>query len=138
MNRYKYNQREATRGAEIYHQMAGRRLAADWRDQGARLEEELAGDAPERGAEWVLNGSYGSEFFELLKFRMQDLPTTPVRRSQAIRRIAIEAFVMAALMDYSDLNLRKITQIVKASGRMDEINKSIMAYVEEMIEDESA
>ena len=135
-----YDQHQAAKGTAQYRQMAGRRLPPNYRENAEHLREWLDGGLVPLAARvgWVLNGSYGEEYYLWLWQQLEDLPATPGRRAQAVKRIAVTAFMTWALLDFGDLNSRKITQIVKESGRMNEINAALVAMVEEAIEDRGA
>ena len=75
--------------------------------------------------EWLFTGSYGSEYRDLL---IMDLVTTP-RKKQAIKRICINAFIYTCLIDYEDLNSRKIKQLIKKSGKTDQVNDHLIEFM---------
>jgi len=139
MNTNDYEARGAATGRALLNNMTARHLGPDSAEQAEQLAQWFADpltDLADR-VEWVVNGSYGSEYYNLIRVDLAALPTTKGRRAQAIKRIAIIAFQVFALCDYGDLNQHKIIDVVKASGRIDAINAALIAMIEQHLADEA-
>ena len=130
--RDEYEQREARQGREKLLAMSERRLGLGHPIDARQLDQWL--DSPLQAiadrVRWVLDGNYGSGYYEMIRADLARLPATQGRRTQAIKRIAITAFLVSALSDHPTLNRYKITALVKASGRMSAINSELAAMVD--------
>ena len=122
-----YSQYEVNRAQKQLSLMLDRKLGSK-----AGVNEDISNfnDALKNGhlvekVEWLLTGNYGTEYRDLL---IMNYVTSP-RKKQALKRICINAFIYTCLIDYEDLNSRKITQLVKQSGKMEEINAHLIEFM---------
>ena len=122
-----YSQYEVQRAQKQLTPMLSRKLgsAAGVSEDIDRMTSDLESGHLLEKVEWLLTGSYGSEYRDLL---IADYVTSQ-RKKQAIKRICINAFIFTCLIDYEDLNTRKIKQILKQSGQMENINNHLIEFM---------
>ena len=122
-----YSQYEVNRAHKQLAPMLARKLGSR---VGVVEDTQNLIDALDNGhliekVEWLLTGSYGSEYRDLL---IMDYVNS-LRKKQALKRICINAFLYTCLIDYEDLNARKIKQLIKESGKMEAINDHLIEFM---------
>lgn len=123
-----YSAYEVNRAHKQLAPMLSRKLgtAQEVEEYAAQFLQDLNGGHLLEKVEWLITGSYGSEYRDLL---IHDYVTSP-RKKQALKRICINAFMYTCLIDYEALNSRKITLLLKASGKMDQVNSELLEFMD--------
>lgn len=127
MTTLQFAQNEVNRAIKQLSPMLSRKLGTKVGvvEDVERFNSDLKSGLLVEKVEWLLTGSYGSEYRDLL---ISDYVTSP-RKKQALKRICINAFMYTSLIDYEDLNSHKITQLVKQSGIIESVNLSLVEFM---------
>jgi len=88
---------------------------------------------------WFVDGSYGTEFAELVKQWVSMLPVTKKRRQAGLLAIARQSFIYCACLDCQGINPRKITSAFKKAGiDFAKLNQSCLDTIAETLTDYEA
>lgn len=121
---------------KLFQRWNTQRLGTDSKEQAAELTKLLKNDAEWliEKVEWVAEGNYGAGNYFIIKNWYKNLAATDKRREQGLRSIAINSFILMCSCEFSDLNAKKVVDVVKkafSKPEMELFNKKIVTAIEE-------